>query len=195
MDLMRSCVAAAAALFLSFAPSVAGAVTISGVVPFDPSGEAIVYGPIFSDPGTYRYSFTLDRPAAAEIYLFAQETYNWFGVDDGVYYGGDAVPIEPVFSFLTPGTSGEGLFTLKPPYENFYPGDPYIHELGYFFMKSAELRIYGNPGDPPIGFTFTGELLSAVPEPAHWALLIAGFGLVGGSLRYRRPANAVPLAA
>ncbi|MGL6044521.1 MAG: PEPxxWA-CTERM sorting domain-containing protein, partial [Sandaracinobacteroides sp.] len=28
--------------------------------------------------------------------------------------------------------------------------------------------------------------VSAVPEPASWALLIAGFGLVGGSLRSRR---------
>lgn len=30
----------------------------------------------------------------------------------------------------------------------------------------------------------------AVPEPATWAMLIAGFGLVGGALRRRRPAAA-----
>ncbi len=29
--------------------------------------------------------------------------------------------------------------------------------------------------------------VAAVPEPANWALLIAGFGLVGGALRRRRP--------
>jgi len=29
--------------------------------------------------------------------------------------------------------------------------------------------------------------LSAVPEPAGWAMLIAGFGMVGGTMRRRRP--------
>ena len=44
-------------------------------------------------------------------------------------------------------------------------------------MTRAQLRT---------SFTFTGALLSAVPEPAHWALLIAGFGLVGGAMRRGR---------
>ena len=33
----------------------------------------------------------------------------------------------------------------------------------------------------------------AVPEPASWAMMIAGFGIVGGAMR-RRPAKAVTLA-
>jgi hypothetical protein len=32
--------------------------------------------------------------------------------------------------------------------------------------------------------------LSAVPEPASWAMLIAGFGLTGAAMRRRRPAMA-----
>ncbi len=31
------------------------------------------------------------------------------------------------------------------------------------------------------------EVVSAVPEPATWALMILGFGLVGSALRRRRP--------
>lgn len=31
-----------------------------------------------------------------------------------------------------------------------------------------------------------GGLSSAVPEPAIWAMMIGGFGMVGGSMRYRR---------
>lgn len=33
----------------------------------------------------------------------------------------------------------------------------------------------------------------AAPEPASWALMIAGFGLVGGTLRRRHPRTAVPV--
>lgn len=37
--------------------------------------------------------------------------------------------------------------------------------------------------DTVVGLTFTG---GAVPEPAAWALMIAGVGLIGGGLRRRR---------
>jgi len=46
----------------------------------------------------------------------------------------------------------------------------------------------GTPvGQPPIAF-LDGVSLTAVPEPATWALLLAGFGLVGVAARRRRPA-------
>ena len=34
--------------------------------------------------------------------------------------------------------------------------------------------------------TVTGNLASAVPEPATWAMMITGFGLAGGAIRSRR---------
>ncbi|NJC33393.1 uncharacterized protein YjiK [Sphingomonas jejuensis] len=39
------------------------------------------------------------------------------------------------------------------------------------------------------GFVVLGRSVAAVPEPATWAMMIAGFGLVGGSVRRRRPAG------
>ena len=46
----------------------------------------------------------------------------------------------------------------------------------------------GTPnGQPPIAF-LDGVSLTAVPEPATWALLLAGFGAVGIQVRRRRPA-------
>lgn len=36
--------------------------------------------------------------------------------------------------------------------------------------------------------------VAAVPEPATWAMMIAGFGLVGGAMRYRRRRGAVGFA-
>jgi hypothetical protein len=39
--------------------------------------------------------------------------------------------------------------------------------------------------------TFADDTVAAVPEPATWAMMLAGFGLVGASLRTRRPGSAV----
>ena len=38
------------------------------------------------------------------------------------------------------------------------------------------------------GGEIRGQLIPQVPEPASWALMIAGFGLLGGALRVRRAA-------
>jgi hypothetical protein len=41
----------------------------------------------------------------------------------------------------------------------------------------------GGPVSPDLLFLYS----SAIPEPATWALMIAGFGLVGGAVRRRSP--------
>jgi PEP-CTERM motif len=33
---------------------------------------------------------------------------------------------------------------------------------------------------------FTNTIFRTVPEPASWAMMIAGFGLVGGAMRRRK---------
>ena len=42
-------------------------------------------------------------------------------------------------------------------------------------------------GTPRVPASYAGTLnVAAVPEPASWGMLIAGFGIVGGSMRARR---------
>ena len=60
-----------------------------------------------------------------------------------------------------------------------------INEFADFFNNAAG----GNPAGS--GFarfgTFVGILgVSAIPEPSNWAMMIAGFGLVGGAMRRRK---------
>ena len=60
-----------------------------------------------------------------------------------------------------------------------------INEFADFFNNAAG----GNPAGS--GFarfgTFIGIIgVAGVPEPANWAMMIAGFGLVGGAIRRRR---------
>lgn len=38
----------------------------------------------------------------------------------------------------------------------------------------------------------TQSFAGAVPEPASWAMMIGGFGLIGGTLRRRAPASTIP---
>jgi hypothetical protein len=60
------------------------------------------------------------------------------------------------------------------------------------FTASAESQVLsflaqGTPGGaPPISFLDGVSLTAAVPEPATWAMMITGFGAVGGALRRKR---------
>lgn len=60
---------------------------------------------------------------------------------------------------------------------------------------SLQIRSVTFSTTDPQGFSFDNFTFdtTAVPEPATWALLIAGFGVIGGDLRRRR-ALAAPVA-
>jgi hypothetical protein len=47
-------------------------------------------------------------------------------------------------------------------------------------------------GGSPIALTIAE--VPAIPEPASWALMLAGFAMVGGAIRYRRRATSVAYA-
>ncbi len=60
--------------------------------------------------------------------------------------------------------------------------------IGFAEPKGAEGG-YGNQGIALVNFSFSQ--ISAVPEPATWAMMLLGFGVIGTSLRRRRKALAV----
>ncbi|MFS0736571.1 PEPxxWA-CTERM sorting domain-containing protein [Sphingomonas sp. 1P06PA] len=69
------------------------------------------------------------------------------------------------------------------------PGtDAGFNLLSYYYEGDPADEIIGGP-DTILNFRFaSGGFLpaAAVPEPASWALMIGGFGLIGGTLRTRR---------
>lgn len=72
-------------------------------------------------------------------------------------------------------TSLRGRFELKDPLVD--SNDPIV----YGYLTSSGPGTTFSVGDPAA---------DTVPEPASWAMFIAGFGLIGGVLRTRRPAVA-----
>lgn len=67
----------------------------------------------------------------------------------------------------------------------------YFSTLGFVSLVDSG-SAFGGPGEYSSFLALGGALAGGIPEPSSWAMLIAGFGLVGASMR-RRAAR--PVAA
>ena len=66
---------------------------------------------------------------------------------------------------------------------------------GFAFTTNSVLNSIGFETLPETTITATTDVAAAVPEPATWAMLILGFGLIGGAARYRRGKTRIAFAA
>ena len=114
---------------------------------------------------------------------------------------GAGVFLAPGFDTPAPGTesfSSGGDVDLVSLGLDFTVGDDGILRLEYFEGfddGSVNPDSLWNSGT--VTFTYDGDVVTpptgAVPEPATWAMMIGGFGLVGGALR-RRQSTSVTFA-
>lgn len=137
----------------------------------------------FTISGDYAASFTIDSAPVPNEYIGSTGLVLW---DVPVSVGG-ATEIADI-GFFDASLSG-GLSIID--YTDFSP---------YFVADGPQL--YSGPVTAPVFRTGTFQLTeyegtgrytltvsqAAVPEPANWALMIAGFGLAGAALR-RRPVH------
>jgi hypothetical protein len=73
-------------------------------------------------------------------------------------------------------------------------GSGYNSAPGVGSAYSAFVKDHSSAGDPLTrNFAFR-NIEGAVPEPSTWALMIGGFGMVGGSMRYRRGKTSISFA-
>jgi PEP-CTERM motif len=88
------------------------------------------------------------------------------------------------------------LFLAVMGQAQFNPQNPSVPPSAYFSTNYAGGSVYSFTGYPAglvgpaspfdVGFqTFVDTAAAAVPEPTSWALMIAGFGFVGGAMRRR----------
>ncbi len=91
-----------------------------------------------------------------------------------------SVAPQTVFNFAPGGVSRFGVRGIDMS-ALLDPGDPTAFVTGLTFVNAGTVNLSQTP------FTIdTGP--GAVPEPASWVMLIAGFGLVGAAMRRRRGA-------
>lgn len=91
---------------------------------------------------------------------------------------------------------GAGAYAFAQDYSNKYLGTLYGPVNGYNccgeeyqYINAASAYVQDNaPGSDYTNYAFIDDGIGAVPEPATWALMIGGFGLVGAAARRRRTA-------
>ncbi|MEZ5735103.1 MAG: PEPxxWA-CTERM sorting domain-containing protein [Novosphingobium sp.] len=194
-------VSASAAALLAAAP-VYAATTISGSV--------TNVNVLSSDPGLVLYGSPV---AFADIVLnsvgdMATRVVANIGTNETALNLGDdydPYPLSLTFGFTNPaGTTGSPLtgtsrgqfFPSGGRCDEFYVGclrfdGPVVFDFGVGGQFSVQLRDedFAIPGNTNVTAKFT--LLSesrtpAVPEPATWAMMLLGFGLIGGAMRSRK---------
>lgn len=148
---------------------------------------------MFLGEGVYAARFLLDRAAQPGTMLtfIHGVSYDFYGVADGIHYGGNDVPTFRDHAFT--GTAFSAILKVQRPYRlvTHWGGDVGdVEERGFYYLDA----VYGDfyfAGPGPVRLDYAFERISEVPEPSSWAMLIAGFGLAGWSLR-RRTHGALP---
>jgi hypothetical protein len=83
-------------------------------------------------------------------------------------------------------SGGVGLLTLADSSTDTFVLDRGFDPTNTFaFVTTTDADKPGDPKPPPI-VHYTGGPFSAVPEPATWAMLLAGFGMIGTTVRRRK---------
>jgi len=148
---------------------------------------------------------TADAELASSLYLQGR---------DGVIFRNGSSPVGGTVDLgrFTAGT--ELVFRLDVPFSSYY-GPAASYYTGSFLRNPdlmAHAAVSSSGGRSYVGFedlsllrtdrdyndlifSFTNTAAAAaVPEPATWGLMLAGFGLVGGAARYRNRKTSVAIA-
>ena len=146
------------------------------------------------------FALTLTTPAIAEVTIIDEQTGGFVpgsNTDGNTFEFGDLPPgvYDVIFQF-SGGPGGQVYYfgyndeTFDQALQRGFSG---IRESrtasAYRFTVTEENPVssvfYGVQNYNYLGYSYTVQL-AAVPEPLTWALLILGFGAVGGAMRYRR---------
>jgi hypothetical protein len=159
----------------------------------------------------YSGPFTITGVGDNSIDLNPSPFVNAYGVNLTVTFGAETLTaLYPIAFFTVPTSNVAGFVQVVPPFTptliiqdvfdvtspvfaTYDPTTPIgpvnVDFLGAPFSlltNAGMLTLIGRPSDLTFEAYSIGSIGGGVPEPASWALMIAGFGVVGATMR-RRP--------
>lgn len=178
----------------SLYPLAAGT-TFSGSIRVDTGaashlGDPAVYGPFLAtvfDPGSALITIDLGGQHIVEsAHAVLKDPFGNGGMDEIDLEADTRAPFTSDFTFR--------YFDIT---NQVIDGNAFPTTLPLVAPRFADIYVTGwmwlpDPAAPPWIYQFTGHVdtLAPVPEPASWAMMVAGFGLAGGALRGRRRSHA-----
>lgn len=153
------------------------------------------------------FNFTTTSTGGVSGFPYQQAYGNGsFSITSGEVLGGNVAAagtnyLSGTFAALTLGWGTTANVGASQPFQNVSYTSDVITSLGSPLSYSLGLTV-AEPGFQQCGTTIcsfqssvTGTFGgSAVPEPASWAMMVGGFGLLGGAMRRRRATSAVTFA-
>jgi hypothetical protein len=142
---------------------------------FDTAAESL-------GPGRYIFSITLTTPVDfVDGYAEKQTVTNFFCSDPAVgpdefNCGGNEVPTQPLWDQVTP-TLYQAAMTVNPDVNAPFDAPPIVR-----YTERDECCTFQFGWEAPGAGSYVLSY-RAVPEPATWALMLAGFGLTGAVSR------------
>lgn len=142
---------------------------------------------LFTLTGDVTASFTLDQsPTPTSVYpnnfLINNVAATLLGASDtvGLDFRRDDFDIDSQFTIIT-------LQGSRPLFSGTYAAPTF--NLGTYSFADTVASADGEQFTGNSNLSIT-SVNGAVPEPSTWMMMVAGFGLLGGAVRYGRKANA-----
>ena len=209
-SIQKAFVAASALVSLGFigsgqANAAVTVLTFEGVADFDPVGGYYAPDYIFSpdtlalvDSDAGGSGNFANEPSPNTIMFFTStdnailNVTNGFSTGFSFFYTSATAANVNVWSGLNATGSLLGTIALTPQYDTGCAGDPngsfcnWTNAGVTFAGTASSIDFSGTAGATAFDDITFGSAVAGVPEPSTWAMLLLGFGAVGGALRSGR---------